>query len=252
MSDRLAGRTALITGGTTGIGFATAKLFLAEGARVAITGQNPTRIEQARIALGPRAAAMRSDARRVTELPALALQIGDIFGQLDVLFLNAGISPYGDLAGATETVFDEIFAVNTKSVFFLVQHLVPFMKRGASIIVTTSITNRIGMARTHIYAASKAASASFVRTLAGELAERGIRVNALSPGPVSTEVGGSTGLSPTELQAVKDAVTARVPMHRFAHPDELATAALFLASADSLYMTGQEIVVDGGWIGVGG
>ncbi|MET0658755.1 MAG: SDR family oxidoreductase [Steroidobacteraceae bacterium] len=252
MSNKLAGRTALITGGTTGIGFATAKLFLAEGARIAITGQNPSRLERAHASLGAHTLAIQSDARHTVELSALASRIKQAFGALDILFLNAGVSPYADLVASTEATFDEIFAVNTKSVFFSVQQLSPLMKPGGSIIVTTSITNRIGMAQTHMYAASKAASASLVRTLAGELAARGIRVNALCPGAVTTDVAASTGLSETQLQAVKDSVTAKIPLHRFARSDELATAALFLAGSDSSYVTGQELIVDGGWLGVGG
>ena len=251
MSKRLAGKTALITGGTTGIGFATAKRFLSEGARVAITGQHPGRMAHAREALGPEVLAFRSHCGRIPEIQSLARSIAEAFGSLDILFLNAGISPYGHLASATEAVFDEVFAVNTKAVLFHALHFAPVMNPGGSIIVTTSITNRIGMAQTHIYAASKAAAGSLVRTLAGELAARNLRVNALSPGPVATEAGTRTGLSPGELQAVKDTVTAKVPMHRFASADELAAAASFLASADSSFVTGQELIVDGGWIAVG-
>ena len=251
MSHRLAGKNALVTGGTTGIGFASAKRFLAEGARVAITGQNAERVGRACDLLGPEVLAMRSNAGNVAEIEPLARSIAKAFGRLDVLFLNAGISPYGGLAAATEAAFDEIFAINTKAVLFYAQHFAPLMNRGGSIIVTTSITNRIGMAQTHIYAASKAAAGSLVRTLASELAAQGLRVNALSPGPVVTEAGARTGLSAAELQAVKDSVTAKVPMHRFASADELAGAALFLASADSSFVTGQEIIVDGGWIAGG-
>jgi NAD(P)-dependent dehydrogenase (short-subunit alcohol dehydrogenase family) len=251
MSHRLTGRTALITGGTTGIGFATAKLFLAEGARVAFTGKDLSRIERARNMLGSGVVAIHSDARLISELPRLAAQIESSLGHLDVLFLNAGISPYSDLAAVTEVDYDEIFTVNTKAAFFTIQHLVPLMRPDGSIIITTSITNRIGMPRTHVYAAAKAASASFARTLAGELAARGIRVNALSPGAVDTEVGASTGLSAAELQTFKAAIAAKVPLRRFAQPDEIARAALFLASSESSYMTGQEMIVDGGWLGVG-
>jgi NAD(P)-dependent dehydrogenase (short-subunit alcohol dehydrogenase family) len=195
--------------------------------------------------------AIRSDAGDLAEIESLARTIAELFGNLDILFLNAGIALYGKLASATTAGFDEAFAVNAKAVLFYTQYFAPLMNRGGSIIVTTSINSRIGMMQTHIYAASKAAAGSLVRTLAGELAAQGLRVNALSPGPVSTEVGGKTGLSAAELQAVKDSVIAKVPMHRFASPEELAGAALFLASADSSFVTGQEIVVDGGWIGVG-
>jgi len=251
MSDRLVGKTALITGGTSGIGFATATRFLAEGARVAVTGRDSERVTRASEALGAGAIAIRSDAGKIAELEPLVRRIEGSFGRLDILFLNAGFSPYCDLRSVTERFFDETFAVNTKAILFYAQRFAPLMNPGGSIIVTTSITNRMGMAQTHVYAAAKAAAGSLVRTLAGELASLGLRVNALSPGPVSTEAGSRTGLSDSELQAVKDWVISKVPMRRFASPEELAAAALFLASADSSFVTGQEVIVDGGWTGIG-
>ncbi len=252
MSGRLQGRRALITGGTTGIGFAAARRFIAEGARVIVTGQNAERVARAGRLLGPAAIAIRADAGRIADLAPLAERIEAEFGGLDILFLNAGIAPYGGLVAVTEAVFDRAFAVNVKGVLFAAQRLAPLMGKGGSIIVTTSINNRIGMANTHVYAASKAAAGSLVRTLAGELAGRGIRVNALSPGPVVTEIGGTTGLSREAGEAVGAAVIGKVAMHRFADADELAAAALFLASTDASFVTGQEIIADGGWTGVGG
>jgi NAD(P)-dependent dehydrogenase (short-subunit alcohol dehydrogenase family) len=249
---RLAGKTALITGGTTGIGFATARRFLAEGARVAITGQDEARVARAGRALGAGVLALRSDAGVEAALEPLAQRIEAAFGTLDVLFLNAGIAPYGDLAAADADAFDRTFAVNVKGPLLAARRLVPIINRGGSIIFTTSMNSRIGMAKTHIYAASKAAAGSLVRTLAGELAPRGIRVNALSPGPVITEIGATTGMNEAEGLEVAATVLAKVPMHRFAEADELAAAALFLACADASFITGQEIVADGGWTGVGG
>ena len=252
MTGRLQGKFVLITGGTTGIGFASANLFVGQGARVAITGQSVERLARAGSALGPAATAIRCDARDITGIESLAQQISGSFGALDVLFLNAGIAPYSDLAGVTEATFDTAFAVNVKHVLFTVQRFVPLLRRGSSVIVTTSINNRIGMAKTHVYSATKAAAGSLVRTLAGELAERGIRVNALSPGPVVTEIGATTGLSEVEGRTVANMAVSKVPMRRFAAADELARAALFLASDDSSFVTGQELVADGGWTGVGG
>jgi NAD(P)-dependent dehydrogenase (short-subunit alcohol dehydrogenase family) len=247
---RLTGRTALVTGGTTGIGFSAAELFLREGARVAITGQDAGRIADARRALGESVVAIRCDAGRVEELGLLTARISDSFGKLDILFLNAGLAKYGALDQVSEADFDQVFNINVKGVLFPVKHLAPLMGSGGSIIVTTSINDRIGMDSTHIYAASKAAARQLVRTLAGELARRGIRVNALSPGPTITAMGPKTGLNDAQMHELADWVISQVPLRRFATADELASAALFLASSDASFVTGHELTVDGGWTGV--
>jgi len=247
---RLAGKTALITGGTTGIGFATAELFLREGASVAITGQDGHRIARAAETLGGSVLGIRCNAGRVQDLDALAAQIESAFGKLDVLFLNAGLAKYGSLAEISEADFDLIFNINVKGVVFTVQRLAPLMREGGSIIVTTSVNDSIGMDSTHLYAATKAAARQLVRTLAGELARSGVRVNALSPGPTITAMGPKTGFTDEQLHELAGWVVSQVPMRRFAAASELASAALFLASSDASFVTGQELVVDGGWTGV--
>ena len=248
---RLEGKRAVITGGTTGIGLATAQLFVREGARVAITGQNPDRLEEARRTLGPDALAIAADAGSVAGIGAMVDEVGRAFGGIDVLFLNAGIAKFAPLAQTTEAMFDEQFGVNVKGVLFTVQKADALLQPGASVIVTTSNSTRIGMAGSVVYAATKAAARSMVRVMAGELAPRKIRVNAVCPGPIETPIFGKTGIPPEQLQAMAAGMTAKMPLGRIGQPDEIARVALFLASNDSSFMTGAEVVADGGWTDVG-
>ena len=248
---RLTGKRAVITGGTTGIGLATAQLFMAEGARVAITGQNPERVEAARRTLGPDVLAIRADAGKVADAEAMIAEVGRAFGGIDVLFLNAGIANFAPLAQVSEAAFDEQFDVNVKGVLFTVQKAEPLLQPGASVIVTTSAADRIGMAGSVVYAASKAAARSLVRVLAGEFAPRNIRVNAISPGPIDTPIIGKTGASPEQQQAMLAGMTTKVPLGRHGQSDEIARVALFLASDDSTFVVGAEIAADGGWTDVG-
>lgn len=249
--DRLAGKRAVVTGGTTGIGLATAQLFLEEGARVAITGQNPDRLDEARRLLGPDALVVRSDARSVSDAEAMVAEVGRAFGGIDVLFLNAGIAKFAPFGQVTEAFFDEHFDINVKGVLFTVQKADPLLQPGASVVATTSNSNRIGLAGAAVYAATKAATRSMVRVLAAELAARNIRVNAIAPGPIETPIFGKTGLPPEQLQAMAESLTAKIPLGRVGQPAEIAKIALFLASSDSAFMTGAEIVADGGWTDVG-
>ncbi len=244
---KLTGKRALITGGTTGIGLATARLFMAEGARVAITGQSPERLDAARRELGPEVLAIRADAGRVADAAALVAEVGEAFGGLDVLFLNAGIAKFVSLADVTEAAFDEQFNVNVKGVLFTVQAAAPLLQHGASVIVTTSISNIMGLAGSSVYAASKAAARSMVRVLATELLPRGIRVNAISPGPIETPIMTKSGMPAEQVQGMMDMLVSKVPIDRIGHADEVARTALFLASDDSSFVVGAEIVVDGGW-----
>lgn len=248
---RLAGKRAVITGGTTGIGLATAQLFLQEGARVAITGQSPERLEEARRMLGPDAQVIKSDAGSISDTEAMMAEVGRAFGGIDVLFLNAGIAKFAPLGHVTEAFFDEHFDVNVKGVLFTVQKADPLLQPGASVIVTTSNSNRIGLAGTVVYAATKAATRSMVRVLANELAGRVIRVNAVCPGPIETPIFGKTGLPQEQLQSIAASMITKIPLGRTGQPDEIAKVALFLASDDSSFMTGAEIVADGGWTDAG-
>ncbi|WGS86735.1 SDR family oxidoreductase [Methylomonas sp. UP202] len=244
--SKLSGKTALITGGSSGIGLASAKLFLAEGARLAITGRDPERLETARQQLGDDTLAVVSEAGCLNEIEALLDQVGQHFPTLDILFLNAGIAEPTPLELTTEDQFDRIMRVNFKGVFFTIQKALPMLKPGASIIVTTSITNRSGTPNFSVYAASKAALRSMVQSLGLTLIGQGVRVNAINPGPIDTEGFNRLPLPGDVFQAIKTDIEDRSPIKRFGAPEEVAKVALFLASDDSAYVVGEEIVVDGG------
>lgn len=247
-SGELVGKVALVTGGTSGIGLAAARSFLAAGATVYATGID--RIERARAAL-PGVTFVESDAGSVAAIAALAALIGDEQGNVDILMLNAGAVAHGDLSVLNEQQFDRVFAVNAKGILFAVQAFAPLMTQGGSIIVTTSTSGRTGMAAAHLYSASKAAAAALVRTLSSELAPRGIRVNAIAPGSIETGLGETGQVDPETRRRMIEATLARVPMGRRGQPGEIAGAAMFLASDASSYLTGQELVVDGGMLGQG-
>lgn len=244
--DRLKGKTALITGGTSGIGLAAARLFHKEGAQIAVTGRNPERLAATQQELGNETLVVRSEAGDLAEIDSLMEQVKNRFGKLDVLFLNAGIATALPIEHTTEAQFDEIMDINFKGVFFTIQKALPLLGSNASIIVTTSITNRLGSPNFSTYGASKAAARSLVQSLALELINRGIRVNAICPGPIATPIFDHFGLPPEIAQGVKGEIERKSPIKRFGTPDEVASAALFLASDESSYMVGEEIVVDGG------
>jgi NAD(P)-dependent dehydrogenase (short-subunit alcohol dehydrogenase family) len=243
----LKGKTALITGGTTGIGYETARLFMEHGARVAITGLDQSRLDGAKMTLGPSILAIQSDARRTSDLRELASTVGAHFPQLDVLFANAGVAFATPLDGTSEDLYDAIMEVNVKGVFMTIQACLPLMKRGGTIILNTSWLADVGTAGLSILSASKAAVRSFARTLSAELLEKGIRVNAVSPGATQTPIHGKTGMSQEQLQAFAERLQGAIPLRRFGQPEEVAQAALFLASDRSSYMLGAEIAVDGGF-----
>jgi NAD(P)-dependent dehydrogenase (short-subunit alcohol dehydrogenase family) len=244
--DRLKGKRALITGGTTGIGLETAKQFLQEGARVAITGQNPATLEAARKDLGAEVLVIASDAGNAGAQRQVAEAVREKFGRLDVLFVNAGIVAMKPLEQFDEATFDHSFAVNLKGPFFLVQALLPVFANPASIVLNGSVNAHIGMPNTTVYAATKAALLSLTRTLSGEFIGRGVRVNAVSPGPTSTPLYGKLGFSEEALKGVAIAIQGQVPAGRFATPGEIARAVVYLASDESSYMVGGELLIDGG------
>lgn len=243
---RLAGKTALITGGTSGIGLATARLFQAEGARVAVTGRSAESLRQAREALGSEALVIASDAGSLAAIADLFAELKSAAGGLDVLILNAAIAKPLPLEAVTEANFDETVAINFKGVFFTLQQALPLLRPGASVVVTTSITNRLGSPNFSVYAACKAALRSLVGSLALELIPRGIRINAVSPGPIATPMFDRFGLPPEAAAAIRGEIERKSPIRRFGTPDEIARAILFLAGEDAAYMVGEEIVVDGG------
>jgi NAD(P)-dependent dehydrogenase (short-subunit alcohol dehydrogenase family) len=239
---RLIHKTALITGGTTGIGLATARSFLAEGARVAITGSDPTRLAQAKTDLGGDVVAIPSDAGDFAAQRGLAKTIGATFGQLDILVLNAGIAEFHPIADWDEASYDRAFAINLKGPFFLVQALLPILANPASIVLNASINAHMGMPNSSIYAATKAGLVSMARTLSGELIGRGIRVNAVSPGPVATPLHDKLGLVGDDLAGL----VKQIPLGRRGAPNEIAQAIVFLASDAGAFAVGSEFIIDGG------
>jgi len=250
-SRRLAGKIALITGGNSGIGLATAEEFLRAGAQVAITGRDATTLRSAAADLGELAApdhlvAVRADVTVAQELDHVMSEVRRSFGRLDVLFVNAGIGQFLPIAEATEEHFDRIFDTNVKGAYFTVQKALPLLTRGASIILNSSIAGLIGMPNNSVYAASKAALRSLARTLSADLVDRGIRVNVISPGPVTTPIFGRLGLTPEALDEFAARVRQNVPLKRFGDPHEIAHAAVFLASDESTFFVGAELVADGG------
>jgi len=244
--NRLNGKRALITGGTSGIGLETARQFLEEGARVAITGTNPATLDAARKELGGDALVIRADAGNVAGQQAVAEAVREGFGGLDILFVNAGVADFRPVEQWDEAGFDRSVAINLKGPFFLVQALLPILANPASIVLNTSINARIGMPNSSVYSATKAGLISPARTLSGELIQRGIRVNAISPGPISTPIYGKLGLSEADLKATTASIQNQIPAGRFGNPSEIAKAVVFLASDESAFTVGSELVIDGG------
>jgi len=244
--NRLTNKRTLITGGTSGIGLETARQFLAEGARVAITGSSEASIAAARRELGDRALILRADAGNVAEQAALARAVGEAFGGLDALFINAGVGDFRPIEQWDEAGFDRTLAINLKGPYFLVQALLPLLANPSSVVLNTSINAHIGMPSSSVYAASKAGLISLARTLSGELIGRGIRVNAVSPGPVTTPIYGKLGMDADALQQMVEAIRAQIPAGRFGEPREIAKAVVFLASDESTFTVGSELIIDGG------
>ena len=243
---KLSNKVALITGGSSGIGLATAKVFAEEGAEVIITGRNQESLDKAVGELEHRVTSMVSDTAQLADIEKLAAELRSQGKQIDVLFLNAGIAKLAPIEQTDEALYDETFNINVKGLYFTIKHLLPLMGDGTSIVINASINAYIGMPNSSVYAASKAAVISMARTLSGELVSRGIRVNAISPGPINTPIFGKMGMSPEQLEATATGIQQQVPMGRFGRPEEIAKAALFLASDDSSFMIGAELVADGG------
>lgn len=243
---KLNNKVAVITGGNSGIGLATAQAFIHEGAKVTIFGRNAQTLDEAVKTLGEKAIAVRGDVTNWNDLETLFTTTKNTFGNLDVLFINAGLAQFAPIEATSEELFDHIMDVDFKGAYFTIQKALPYLNNGTSIILTTSGTNAIGMPGTSVYAASKAALRSLARTLSAELVGRGIRVNAVSPGPIATPIYGRMGMSQEQVEGLGQSIIQQVPMQRFGQAEEVAKAVLFLASEDSSYVLGTELVVDGG------
>ena len=249
-AGRLSGKTALITGGTTGIGLETARRFLAEGAQVLITGRSQDRVDQAVNDLGDGAHGFVADVGRLGDLDALAAEAEARLGRIDVLLANAGLGLFAPIDQIDEAAYDSQFDINVKGVFFTVQKLLPLVPDGGSVILTSSAVNQKGVATGSLYFATKAAVRSFARTLAAELGPRGIRVNTLSPGIVRTHFSQKLNVPDDAFEGVIGTVVAQAPLGREGTPLDMANAAVFLGSDESGYMTAADLVIDGGWMNV--
>jgi NAD(P)-dependent dehydrogenase (short-subunit alcohol dehydrogenase family) len=243
---RLEGKVAVVTGGNSGIGLASAKRLLDEGAKVAIAGRSQKTLDEAAKTLGKDVLAIQADVSKLEDIDKIYAAVAKKFGKIDVLFVNAGVAKFAPFAQTTEALFDENFATNVKGAYFTIQKAIPHLNDGASIILNTSVAGIKGTEGASAYSATKAALRSMARTAGAELVGRGIRVNAVAPGPIVTPIFGRTGLPQEAMDAFAKEINSKVPMKRFGQSEEVAGAVAFLASADSSYITGEEIHVDGG------
>ena len=244
--ERLNGKTAVITGGNSGIGLATAQLFIKEGAKVIITGRREEALSEAVHSLGSNAHGILSDAGKMDDIRMLPQKIAAITDKVDILFANAGVGLFAPFNDTTEELFDENLNINFKGVFFTIQGLLPMLTDGASVILNSTILVHSGLETTAAYAASKGAVLSLGRTLAIELASRNIRVNSISPGPIHTPIYSKMGMDESALKEFAAGVQQKVPLKRFGQSEDVAQLALFLASPESAFITGAEMAVDGG------
>ena len=244
--DRYQGKKVVIIGGTSGMGFATAKLLLDGGARVLVTGLSRAGLASAEKEIGERAIVVSSDARSLTDIDALASRVKAEFDTFDLLSVSAGFSIPTPLGNVTEAIYDEMFSLNAKGPFFAVQKLAPLINRGGAVVLTTSVANVKGLAGQAAYGAAKAALRSFARTLAAELLPREIRVNAVTPGPIDTPILGKVFPDKDVVAQVREKTIGMIPMKRFGKSEEIAQAVLFLGF-DATFTTGVELPVDGGW-----
>lgn len=244
---RLEGKVAVVTGGNSGIGLATARRFQEEGAKVAISGRSRETLDAAVKSLGKGVLAVQSDVSSLEDLDKLYAEVTKKLGKIDVLFVNAGVAKFAPLAETSESTYDQQFDINIKGAYFSIQKALPFLNDGASIVLNTSVAGSKGTTGASAYSATKAALRSLARTAAAELVERGIRVNSVAPGPIATPIFGKTGLPKEAVDQFAKDVLDRVPMKRFGQPEEVASAVAFLASSDASYITGVELNVDGGF-----
>ena len=243
---RFDGKVAVVTGGNSGIGLATARAFAREGASVVITGRDEASLKKAEREIGDGTLVLRADVSQVAELDAAMGKIGERFKQIDALFVNAGIAKLIPFDQVTEAFFDETVAINLKGVFFTVHKALPLLLPGSAVVLNASINAHKGMPGTTVYGATKAAVVNLAKTMSADLASRGIRVNAISPGPVESALLSRGSMSEAELKETKDWIQSQVLIKRFAKPDEIAEAVLYLCSGASSFVVGSELVIDGG------
>jgi NAD(P)-dependent dehydrogenase (short-subunit alcohol dehydrogenase family) len=243
---RFEGKVAMVTGGNSGIGLAAAKAFAREGAQVAVTGRDEGTLKNAEKEIGSGALAIRADAARIADLDAAMAKVRDQFKRIDALFVNAGIGKFVPIAEVTEAMFDEIVTINLKGAFFTVQKALPLMARGSAVVLNASINAHIGLPGTTVYGATKAAVVNMAKTMSADLAERGIRVNAVSPGPVETPIFGRAGISSEQSRQTKEWLQNQTLVKRMAEPEEIAEAVLYLSSDVSSFVVGTELIIDGG------
>ncbi len=240
------GKVAVVTGGNSGIGLATAKKFAAQGAKVAITGRDRKTLDQAARDIGPGTLALPADVTDLSSLEAFFREVKSRFGSIDALFVNAGVAKFAPITEVTPGHYNELLDTNLKGSYFTVQKALPLLNNGASIVLTTTAADTLGLPGASVYAASKAALRSLARSLSAELLPRNIRVNAIAPGPVETPIFGRLGLAPEAVDELAKAILGRVPAKRLGRPEEIADAVLFLAAPGSSYIMGVELNVDGG------
>jgi NAD(P)-dependent dehydrogenase (short-subunit alcohol dehydrogenase family) len=244
---KLSGKVAVVTGGSAGMGLATARLLVQEGAKVIITGRDQAALDAAVQSMGRDVEAVRSDVSKIADIEALRAHIEKQHGRVDIVFANAGTAKPGPFEQVSVEDFDSGVDTNLKGTFFTVQKLVSLMTAGGAVVLNTSIQGSKGWPGFTVYAATKAAIRSLARTLTAELSARGIRVNAVAPGFIDTDLIRKVGLSDVAIQQINDQAHAQIPMKRSGSAEEIAKAVLFLASDDAAYVTGVELVVDGGW-----
>jgi NAD(P)-dependent dehydrogenase (short-subunit alcohol dehydrogenase family) len=242
--NRFEDKVVVVTGGNSGIGLAAATAFAREGAQVIITGRDSATLEIAEKTIG--ATAVRSDASSVDEVKSLAREIASTVGRVDSVFVNAGFAAPASLEAVDESAFDALFDVHAKGPYFLIQQLAPLMPDGGTIVLNGSISARVGMPGMAVYGAAKAGLISLIRNLSTELLPKGIRLNAVSAGPVATPGMGRAGLPDEALAQLVSQIISQIPLGRMADPEEIAASVLFLASSDSSFVVGHDLVIDGG------
>jgi NAD(P)-dependent dehydrogenase (short-subunit alcohol dehydrogenase family) len=243
---KLTGKIALVTGGNSGIGLETAKLFSQEGAKVVIAGRDRTTLSEAASVIGGDVLTIQANIADLAQIDHLYQAIAEKFGKIDVLFANAGIGRFTSLETTTESIYDEVFSINLKGLYFTIQKSLAHLNDNAAIVLNTSFLGSLGLPGTSVVSASKAAVRSLARTFSAELSDRGIRVNAVSPGAIATPFHIRTGLPQEVVEANAQKFITQIPMKRFGTPEEIAKAVLFLSTSDSSYILGAEIAVDGG------